>query len=140
MKFVTLEEFKKQNKDFFERELREKPTIFYGQIATEKKYTTVEKIGTTCTEYADLLRKFDKAQQIVKKGKQLAKMLRTGKIIIRKGQFGFKKNIGIKNIFKRYNKMISKLEKGNILSEKQTMSFFNRLYDFADYIMGIVLE
>ncbi|MFA5211683.1 MAG: hypothetical protein WC414_04300 [Patescibacteria group bacterium] len=140
MKFVTLEEFKKQNKDFFERDLREKPTIFYGHTATEKKFTAVEKIGTTCTEYASLLRRFDKTSQAVKKGKRLAKMLRAGKITIRKGQIGFKKNIGIKNVFKRYEKMISKLEKGNVLSEEQMISFFNRLYDFADYKMGISLE
>ena len=144
MIYVSLKEFKKINKVFYERELKEKATIFYGQTATEKKFTAVEKIGTTITKYAELFRDevYDskKSKEFKDTSKSLAKVLREGKIIIRKGQKGFVKNIGIKNIFNRYTNMIDKIEKGQITSEKQMLTFFTRIYDYADYTIGIFLN
>ena len=136
MKYLTLKKFKKVNKDFWERDLRTQATIFYGQVNTEKKFTAVEDIGKTITQYMDEIRKYNFEP---KAGKKLARMLSEGKIVIRTGQKGYKIKVGIKNIFKRYSKMIEKIKNNEITSEKQILSFFNRLYDYADYV-GIFLN
>ena len=140
MKYVSISEFKKLNKDFYNRELRETPSIFYGKTSIEKKYSAIRKIGKTITEYADLLRAFNKEERARNKGKYLAKILREGKIVIHKKQKGFNINIGIKNVFHRFEKTIKLLEDGQILQEKQMISFFTRIYDFSDYKMGIFLN
>lgn len=140
MKYVTMQEFKKINPDFLSKGLKSRTSIFYGEIHTEKKFNTVAKLADAINNYWKTFSDYKMDIKRVVYQKSLAYILAEGKLVIRKGQTGFNKNVGIKNAFSPFNKFISLLESGDYIDEKRVKAFLTRLYDYADYNIGIYFK